>query len=431
MFKWTQFMIKARKGNKVLLYNFMNGSIVLLSVAEWKSVSNFIVGKEKECPNLTNLVKEGFLIKDSYDEKKSFLKDLDKELKNNKHFTLHILPTTGCNFACPYCYQSGIERQYFLNEDILSKSLKYIDNYLKDRGIKYATLVIHGGEPTVFWTPVITLLPKMKEIFEKYGIEYRTQIVSNGYNLTEEKADLLSQYNWQRFQVTIDGPPETHNKRRILANGGETFDKIIKNIHYVLDNDKIERVSIRINFDKGNVEAIPSFLEYLSKEFDKKKIILSLGFISKTVENTGANDYISQYGINLDEITASYLKLYKKAVKLGFEMPDIFMFDGMCTAKLDNSMVVSSDGSIFKCLSGVGREEFVVGNVASEQYDLPNYLFPSMYEACLNEKCEFLPLCNTGCRFNAYLKNGSLESRDCRREILEKMNIAILKYRYL
>jgi uncharacterized protein len=83
----------------------------------------------------------------------------------------------------------------------------------------------------------------MDKIFKERNIKYRTQIVSNGYNLTPEKADLLSKYNWQRFQVTVDGPPESHNKRRVLRNGGETFDRIIDNIRYVIDNKKIEKVS--------------------------------------------------------------------------------------------------------------------------------------------------------------------------------------------
>jgi uncharacterized protein len=431
MYKWTIFLLRADGDEKSVLLHTLNSAVITLENKELEQVEKFISGKSKDNDIILKLIEMGFLVADSYDEKKSFLELLNAELKDNKHLTLHILPTTGCNFACPYCYQCGINRHSFLSDETLKNILEYIDVFLEDKDITEATVVLHGGEPTVYWKPVITLLPKLSKIFKKYKVKYRTQIVSNGYNLTPEKSDLLSQYNWQRFQVTLDGPPKIHNKRRILANGGESFDQIIKNIEYILDNNKIEKVSIRINYDKNNIEYIPDFLKYLSEKFDKDRIILSLGFISKTIDDTDANKYVSEFGITLDEVSTTYLTLYKAASDLGFEMPDLFMFDGMCTSKLDNAMVISADGSIYKCLSGVGRDDFVVGKIEDKPKSLPNYLFPELYDQCLDNECEFLPLCNTGCRFNAYLENGKINSISCKRDVLIKVNKEILKYKYL
>lgn len=429
--KWSIFIIKVFHKEKVLLFSTKNSSVVVLDKQEYDIVDNAIKENIKIPKDFKELLDNDLLIRKEIDEKELFLKDLDKCLKENKHFTVHILPTTGCNFNCPYCYQSGIERNFFLNDEILEKILKYIKGYLKGKDINEATLVIHGGEPTVNWNPVTKLLPKIDLIFKKYGIKYRTQIVSNGFNLTKEKADLLSKYNWRRFQVTLDGPPESHNKRRILKNGGETFDKIIQNIKYILDNNKIEKVSLRINYDKGNVDKVPEFLEYVAKNFDKDRIILSLGFISKTVDDTDANKYVSKYGIKKGEISKYYLPLYEKAVELGFQMSDLFMLTGMCTSKLDNALVISSNGDIFKCLSGVGRDDFIEGNVNSDQYDLPNYLYPELYQECLEKKCPYLPLCHTGCRFESYLKNGKMKEVDCNKEVLDSVNMELLKYLYL
>ena len=429
--KWSIFIIRVFEKGEVLLFNTKNSSIVILSEKEYQEV-NALVDKGLKIPsNFQELINNDFLIEKATDEKKEFLKELDKCMKNNKHFTVHILPTTACNFNCPYCYQSGIERDFFLNDEILKKTIKYIKGYLKGKDINEATLVIHGGEPTVNWSSVVKLLPMMDKIFKERNIKYRTQIVSNGYNLTPEKADLLSKYNWQRFQVTVDGPPESHNKRRVLRNGGETFDRIIDNIRYVIDNKKIEKVSLRINYDKGNIDKIPEFLEYIARNFDRDRIILSLGFISKTVDDTDANKYVSEYGIKKSEMTKYYLPLFKKAVELGFKMSNLFMFTGMCTSKLDNALVISSNGDIFKCLSGVGRDEFIEGRVDSERYDLPNYLYPELYEQCLDKGCPYLPLCHTGCRFESYLKNGEMKQIDCNKEVLDSVNEELLKYLYL
>lgn len=431
MMKWSIFLIRVFHKSDVLLFNTKNSSVLILDEKEYKSVNDAIENGTKISDSFNELIENSFLVNKESDEKKEFLKELNKCLKENKHFTVHILPTTACNFNCPYCYQSGIKRDFFLDDEILKKTIKYIKGYLKGKDINEATVVIHGGEPTVNWSPVIKLLPEMDKIFKEKSIKYRTQIVSNGYNLTPEKADLLSKYNWQRFQVTLDGPPESHNKRRILRNGGDTFEKIVENIKYIIDNDKIEKVSLRINYDKGNVEKVPEFLEYIAKNFDKDRIILSLGFISKTVDDTDANKYVSEFGIKKSELTSYYLPLFKKAVKLGFKMSELFMFTGMCTSKLDNALVISSNGEIFKCLSGVGRDEFVEGNVDSEMYDLPNYLYPELYEECLEKECPYLPLCHTGCRFESYLKNGEMKQIDCNKEVLDSVNEELLKFQYL
>ncbi len=429
--KWSIFLLKVCDNAKVLLYNTRNSAVVILDEEEYGEVNKVIEKNEKLPKKFNQLLEYSFLIGQDFDEKQDFLEELEDTLKENKHFALHILPTTGCNFNCPYCYQSGIERDFFLNDEVLEQSLKFIKKYLEDKDIEEATLVIHGGEPTVNWAPVIKLLPKMDEIFKDYGIKYRTQIVSNGFNLTSEKADLLAEYNWQRFQVTLDGLPEVHNKRRMLRSGGETFGKIVENIKYVLDKNKIEKVSLRINFDKGNIKEIPKFLEYLSKNFDKDRIVLSLGFISKTLEDTDANAYVVKNGIPEDEIAESYLMLYKKATQEGFEMADLFMFNGICTAKLDNAMVISANGDIYKCLSGVGRDDFIEGNVISKDYNLPSYFFPELYDECLEKECAFLPYCHTGCRFESYLKNGRKDMLSCNREALHHINEALLKYIYL
>lgn len=436
MYKWSIFRISVRDEDSgvVLLYSTLNGALVLLTSKDFEQVNDYIENSKRYSTppqQVRTLIKNALIVESTEAEKQTFLNDLDKELMRDKHFTIHILPTTGCNFNCPYCYQSGIERSSVLTKETEEKLKKYVANFIKNKHLEEATVVIHGGEPTTFWSPVEEILPFFKKLFIKNNIGYRTQIVSNGYNLTQEKSDFLAQYNWQRFQVTIDGPEKTHNKRRGLKNGRGTYQQILNNIKYALEKNRIEKVSVRINFDKQNFSDIPQFLKFLSEEINPKKITLSFGFISKTIDNTDANEYINKYGVKLEELKEKYVKLYKEAIKNGFEMPDLFMFDGMCTAKLDNSLVVSPDGSIFKCLSGVGRKEFCVGNINDGNKKLPNYLFKELYRECLNKNCPFLPLCNTGCRFNAFIKNGNIRSIDCRKEILEDINTRLLRFKYI
>lgn len=226
-----------------------------------------------------------------------------------------------------------------------------------------------------------------------------------------------------------DGPKNVHDTRRMLTNGAGSYEKIIENIKYILDNNLINRVSIRLNFDESNWKEIKNYLYELKCLFGTNKVLLSLGYISDTIYNTTAENYIHFNALRDESLFHAYSELYKEAIRVGFEMPDYFMFEGLCTAKMKNAMVISPNGDIYKCLSGVGRSEFIVSNIDKVE-NLPNYLYPDMYNDCFDKHCPFIPLCNSGCRFNGYLKTGNIHSNDCKMDLLQKLNKNLLSIKY-
>lgn len=423
--KWSIFNFSVELENKVIIYNTINGGVISLEKDIYKNINN-----KKNPQKIINYLKQKeFIVKNSIDEKEQFMKSLLKEWNKNEFLGLHILTTTGCNFKCPYCYQSGIEAN-LLNEKKLNKIIKFLKNYIIENKIKEASLEITGGEPTTNWSIVEKLLKKINKIFKDNNIKYRTFIVTNGYNFTKEKVDLIQKYNWERLQVTLDGPKFIHNKRRILRNSKGTFDKIIENIEYIINNNKIEKINLRINYDKSNIKYIPEFLEFIKNKFGTEKILISLGLITKTVNCSEANKFINNYAIDNTEFFQNYINLYKKAFDLGFKMPDIFSFDGMCTSKLKHGFIIEPNGNIVKCVSGVGRPEFVIGNIDKDKTVNKNYLFPDLYEKCLEKECAFLPICHTGCRFESLVNNNDMHNNLCKKELLEKINNEIIKINY-
>lgn len=246
-------------------------------------------------------------------KKKNYMEALLKQHRNFNHLSVHILPTTACNFNCVYCYQSGIERHHFLSQDKVDEIINYLKNHIKNHPeIRSATYILHGGEPTVNWKVVPYILEKLDNLSNLYNIKYRTQIVTNGYLLTKEKSDLLYKYNWQRLQVTIDGPKEIHNSRRVMNSGEDSYSTIVNNLKYILDNDLIEKISIRLNFDQSNYIQVAEYLPQLKDLFGTEKIILSLGYISDTYNNTSAENFISANMLKEEKMVEAYCILYKK-----------------------------------------------------------------------------------------------------------------------
>jgi len=218
--KLTNFYIKSDiKNNEVVLYNTLNESVIILdaSIVEQIEKNTNILELEEFLEIKNALVENEFLLDDGINEEENYMKALLNQHKEFDHLSVHILPTTACNFNCVYCYQCGIERHHFLSQDKVNDIIIYLENHIKKHPeIHSATYILHGGEPTVNWQVVPSILQKLDELSRLYSIEYRTQIVTNGYLLTPEKSNLLSRYNWQRLQVTIDGPKEIHNSRRLM-----------------------------------------------------------------------------------------------------------------------------------------------------------------------------------------------------------------------
>lgn len=61
-------------------------------------------------------------------------------------------------------------------------------------------------------------------------------------------AEDLKLLDIKSVQITIDGPPEIHNKRRKVINGEDSFDVILRNIRNIYD---LLDITIRINVDSS------------------------------------------------------------------------------------------------------------------------------------------------------------------------------------
>jgi uncharacterized protein len=66
------------------------------------------------------------------------------------------------------------------------------------------------------------------------------------------------------IQITLDGPPCEHDRRRIYADGSGSYEKIARNITMALD--KGVAVSVRLNIDRNNVTQLPELAELMHSQ---------------------------------------------------------------------------------------------------------------------------------------------------------------------
>ena len=185
--------------------------------------------------------------------------------------SLTIAPTMACNFRCPYCYEQGKEC-ITMNAETVKKLKEFIGG-LKE---KYNRIGItwYGGEPLLAMDIIEEV---MSELYQHYDREHVTvSAVTNGYLLTEDVVEKLKKWDIKGLQITIDGPPEIHNKRRRLPSGEDTFFVILNNMKKALEIFPELNIVVRINVDKTNIHGVDGIVSYLKEYTLLEKIQLYL-----------------------------------------------------------------------------------------------------------------------------------------------------------
>ena len=428
--KWSQFILTFEIDNQIILFNTYNKATVLFKIGEYNNIVDYFNKKEdylkvnKEYLDI--LINLEFVIENDYDEEVNLYKDISNYMKKTEKLTVVILTTTSCNFKCSYCYENGISRNNSFKISNIKNILSLLKRYIANRKVNEIELTLFGGEPTLNWNFTKEFFIKFKEMCEYEEIKFKTDIITNGYLLDDKKINMLLENNLKRVQITLDGVAEVHNNRRVLFNGEKTFDKIIKNIEYLLSTD-IEEVNIRINYDKKNADGVVELLIYISERFNnlKEKIKLSFGLVDTNLVNNNKVDLIST-----DQLEKYYLIFYKKAMELGFRIEKYFETGSLCMAKRINSVIISPDSKLYKCLSLIGTKLGEVGELGSDILELNNYLNLEIYRDCFQRKCEFIPMCHMGCKFKSLINKGRIDEIDCEYSALKRINTEIIKTLY-
>jgi len=235
---------------------------------------------------------------------------------------------------------------------------------------------------------------KLNEWCTHNNITFSVSIVTNGVLLDMRVYEFLKSFNLSSIQVTIDGPAEVHNKRRMFKNGSGTFDVIIDNIAKISRDYKI---GVRINVDKNNLKFIPETLDVL------KTVLYNFSVSFGHVHSS--NDTFKGYAnlcIPTDQFSKIHLKLVKLALSKGVEIdlnsllkPNI---DG-CADYHESAFVIDPRGDLYKCWEVVGNSKAKVGSKFDDSFNYNYFKWvnhsPLKVEKC--RKCEILPLCGGGC----------------------------------
>ena len=371
-YRLMTYVLQQPVADGLLLYNTLTCSLVLLTPDE--AVDLTAQGE---------LIDHWFLVPQAHDDRKlcqqvrqmvALLTPVPKVVTS---YT--ILPTTGCNARCFYCYEQGT-KPVTMTAETASRVVRYI---VAHRGDEEVTLRWFGGEPLVNNKVIDQICTELSQ----QGVPFHSEMTTNGYLFDADMVQRAKNlWQLQKVQITLDGTAQTYNRvKAYVYQGVNAFERVLENIG-LLTAAGIH-AHIRLNVDKHNIGEMAELVELLHQRF-------------------GANEHLSVYSHELfGERTpednallfAQQMQLAQQMARCGYYHIRRLLKDvqqNQCMANNDGSVVIAPDGHLGKCEHFIDREFF--GHIDREERD--KAIIRKFKERRADSEscatCPFYPQCN-------------------------------------
>jgi len=388
-----------RHGQTPYVYNTLSRRLAAVTAEE----ALLLEGRPAEA-DAASLVRERFLVPEGTDEVRIYLQVYgvltlyEKKCGCAKY---ELLPTTGCNARCFYCFEQGV-KQLQMDMQTADLAADFIEK-TRDPG-KETELAWFGGEPLCKTDVIDRICARMEE----KAIPFYSTMITNGLLWTPELAE-KARNGWKlrRVQITLDGFGAEHERRKAYKGAPEKpFERTVENIGLLLDADI--SVSVRFNMDEENADSIEQLYGFLKERFTgRQKLTFSPALLAERWNGWESGRDARQQ----ERIRQRWRLLRVQIARDGFSR---FSALGKtlplryCMANSQRSLTIQPDGSLSICPAA---ENALCGNIRdgiTERASVEAWgCNTDIREKC--RRCPWLPEC-TGFRMCP------VQPSDCRAE---------------
>ena len=321
--------------------------------------------------------------------------------------------TTLCNLRCAHCgSRAGIKNK---NQLSLEKCFSVADE-LAEIGCESVCLI--GGEVTLFhgWDLILDRLTDK-------GV--RTNIITNGYNITTEIFERIKNSKIRTVCVSVDGMEKNHNEIR----GRQDCFSQLKNFIDRINSETDKYITAVTTLTKTNIDDIEELSVFLAENNVKiwqLQICSPFGNARDNIEIAPGKDDISKIARIYRKLPQSPMTI-RLADNIGYYIGDsnegvVQEFRG-CAAGIC-LIGIDTDGNVRGCES-LKDDRFIEGNLRTQTLkdiwtDENNFLYNRKFTPGLLTgdcaDCEHGKICAGGCRSHNFFSHGKLyESTACAR----------------
>jgi uncharacterized protein len=127
-----------------------------------------------------------------------------------------------CNLRCTYCHSWRDGPNQIMGFEILARATFDI---LSDPGVSVVDFVWHGGEATLLPVHYYQKAIWLQRQFRRPGQRVHNSIQTNGTLLNVEWLELCQRLKIS-LGISLDGPPEIHDQKRLDAQGHGSFARV-------------------------------------------------------------------------------------------------------------------------------------------------------------------------------------------------------------
>lgn len=324
----------------------------------------------------------GIIIPTEMNELQEYLYKAKEIECDDNSFRLIVNPTINCNFKCWYCYEDHYPSQ-MLPKTILSVN-KLIEKIANEH--KIIQLSFFGGEPLLYYKQVVSpILKNTCDLLSCKKNQLYVDITSNGFLLSDRIISELKCLPELRFQITLDGGPNVHDRTRFVNKKIGSYHRITENVKKLVENGI--KVTLRVNCTKSNIESV-------------KEVPLTFSNLTVSQKNLIHIDMqkVWQEAQDIDDEIEQVMEIFKQAdFKISHKLLGPY-----CYGDLKYSAMINYNGDVYKCtavnFAKKERDGYLSdnGQIVWEN-DSQNRRLAKKFinEPC--HRCKIFPLCHGGC----------------------------------
>jgi uncharacterized protein len=287
---------------------------------------------------------------------------------------LIIKGTRLCNLRCAYCHDWRAGRDQVMPFAVVAR---LIATALTDPYHDAVDFIWHGGETTLLPTTFYAKALLVQSRFRRAGQLIKNTIQTNGTRLTPEWLRFLRE-NQFAVGVSLDGPPEIHDRYRRYASGRGSSSDVATGIRLLREYEI--PFSVLMVVDDGALEiGADRIFDYFLEQG-----VRSFGLISAKPTNlpdAGPNTPTSHYSNPL-KMAAFLIRMYERWVEHGD--PDIHIRElegvrnrvalqpaNMCTLAggcLGHYYLIEPNGEVAHCDLFLGDSRYTLGNILTDSF---------------------------------------------------------------
>ena len=375
-----------------LLYNTANGAFAALDE------TGFAAFEAADGACARQLADLGFLTEATPEQElEAYRVRMQTAWDDHSTFGLSLIPTYACNFKCPYCYEQGHNNiKGKMDGRLMDTIMAFIEAHYAEHAFAALEVQWYGGDPSLALDAVAEMSARMIAWCEEREIAYNAMMLTNANVIGEAEAQVIADCRITSIMLTIDGPEEIHNQRRVAANDTNSYQCTIQAARHLREHGITLQASM-------NVDRItwPLFAETRDKLLTEEGIYVNPGRLC---------DYGHTYGqppfapptfdlLDHDEFCRLRLEQFASEPHTALEMREMLRpIDHFCTGQSGDYFVIDCLGDVYHCDGWVGDKSFVRFNL----FDGPSAWKPSeiTFDASRDEKCsacEIMPICLGSC----------------------------------